>query len=127
MTSAAWQNRNSFQISDFSAEMERQLTKLRDKFRASLVERILAYEEMRQQLQSNQNSESALKGIFDLSHKISGVARTLGFPVIGESSSEIERRIVAGHAMGSSVHEICCDILPALEELLDEMEGLLDK
>jgi len=126
MTSAAWQTRNSFQGSDFSAEMETHLARLRDKFRASLVERVLAYEDMRQRLQSDQNSESALKGIFDVSHKISGVARTLGFPVIGELSSEIERRIIEGLAKGGHVHAVCCDILPVLEELLDEMEGLLD-
>lgn len=126
MTSATWQNSNSVQVGKFSAEMESQLARLRGKFISSLIERILTFEEMKRELQSDCNSAAALQAISGLSHKITGVAATLGFPAIGALSSEMERRIGDGLAKGVSVHETWCDALPVLEELLDEMEGLLE-
>lgn len=126
MTSATWQNDNSFQAGMFSAEMESQLARLRSKFRSSLIERILSFEELKRELQLDCNSAVALQAISALSHKITGVAATLGFPAVGALASEMERRISDGLARGISVHEAWCDTLPVLEELLDEMEGLLE-
>jgi HPt (histidine-containing phosphotransfer) domain-containing protein len=125
VTSAGLKSEEYFQVAKFSAEMEGHLARLREKFLASLVERVLAFEEMKRVLRSDRNSATALQTIYDLAHKISGVAATLGFADVGALSSEMEHRISGGRAKANSVDDIFCDTLPVLEDLLDEMERLL--
>jgi len=112
--------------SALGGQLQSQLSLLRSKFLATVVERILMFEEMIHNLEVDQDSAVALQNISNLSHKITGVAATFGFPKIGALAAEVEHKIVEDRAGAISTRDSWRDTSPILEKLLDEMESLLD-
>ncbi|WP_372838362.1 Hpt domain-containing protein [Phaeovulum sp.] len=126
MTAAAVQKKETFPPSVISSQLETQLTQLRGRFLATVVERILMFEAKIRDLEADSNSAAALQEISNLAHKITGVAATFGFPKIGALAADVEHKIGEGRASGISAQESWRDTSPILEKLLDEMEAILD-
>lgn len=110
---------------DMSAAMSQTIASVRDRFVASLDEKILDFETLRQQLASPADRKPALKTIRYETHKIAGIAETIGFGDIGTRAASIEEMAEAeltGAAGGQDAH----GIEAALEAFLDRLEQVLE-
>jgi len=114
------------QIVEQIRDVEQLFPRLRERFRETVVERVIFFEAMKARIDAGQSPVSALLDIANLAHKITGVAATLGFSRSGEYAAALERRIRAGLESGAPIAAIWRDVLPILDCLLDELESLLD-
>ena len=98
----------------------------RIRFRALIVERILAFEAFRKLILDGDEPQRALANIAGLAHKISGVGATLGFAQAGGLAGALERCILDGRARLADPVHFGAEVEPLLEALLVAMEALLD-
>lgn len=99
------------------------------KFRALIVDRIMAFEAFRTLALRGEELDWALTSISELAHKIAGVGATLGFDKVGELAFALERAIVDGPRVDGprgSTQRFSAVIGPLLESLLVELEAQLD-
>lgn len=98
----------------------------RSKYLSMIDERLLTFEAYAADLRAARRLDAALIGISALSHKISGVSETIGFPRVGEIASDLELLIEHGRATNSSPAAIWTKAEPVLEGLMESLEALLD-
>ena len=98
----------------------------RSKYLDMIIERILLFEAYAADLRAEKRETAALDGISALSHKISGVSETLGFPRIGDIASDLEVLIENGRAANSAPSKIWTKAEPVMEDLLVSLEALLE-
>lgn len=102
------------------------LSSARQRFRDLIVDRVLALESLRKNINTAPDPLQMMRGVSALAHKISGVAATLGFQHTGDLAAELERRLGSSTLHGLPVSETWLAAEPVLDELLDELEDLLD-
>jgi HPt (histidine-containing phosphotransfer) domain-containing protein len=87
-------------------------------------ERIMRIETLAQAVHRGDDPAAALIEIAQISHKIAGVAGTLGYPEIGDTARSIERRLKADVASGMPLQnwETMAD---EIDSFLDALENLL--
>lgn len=97
----------------------------RRRFIALAGERLLLIEAHRISVQKGTPHSTALCGIADVAHKISGVASTVGFSTLGDAARELEVSIRSGLASiePSSAWEMS---ETHIETFLDSLESILD-
>lgn len=98
----------------------------RARFRGMIVQRILAFEDLRKGVEQGHDAVGALANIAGLAHKISGVGATLGFVQAGDLATALERIIIEGRSRRATPYDIWADAEPGLDALLDALEALLD-
>jgi HPt (histidine-containing phosphotransfer) domain-containing protein len=98
----------------------------RARFCGMILQRIMTFESFRIEINTGDNPQKALTGIIELSHKIAGVAETLGFPDIGRLASAVEQMSSNGLERKVPVEELWHRVEPELVALMDQMESHLD-
>lgn len=101
------------------------LAAVQARFRDRIVERVLEFEGLMQDVEAGRSPALALVSIADLAHKIVGVAATLGYPRAGDLAAEVEQRIRQGSFAGAAPQVTWRAVQPGLEALLDELEAML--
>lgn len=102
------------------------LAPARARFASVLIDRILALESYRQQAMQSENALAAIKSIAALTHKIGGVAGTLGYDRVGDYANFVEHNITAALNRKIDPRRIFEMVADSLEALLNEMEALLE-
>ncbi len=87
-------------------------------------ERIMRIETLAQAVHRGQDATPALIEIAQISHKIAGVAGTLGYPAIGDTARSIEQRLKADIAAGDALRN-WDTMAQDIDVFLDELEALL--
>lgn len=87
-------------------------------------ERILRIETLVQAVHRGQEPAPALTEIAQISHKIAGVAGTLGYPEIGDTARSIEQRLKADLAAGEPLRH-WDSMAQDIDSFLDALEALL--
>ena len=98
----------------------------RDRFRGLIVERIIFLEAQRIDVQNGRDPQKAVENMASVSHKIAGVAATLGFAEAGKQAAELEAYCYAAVDHKVSINTLWPQIEPTLILLMDELEALLD-
>lgn len=102
------------------------LAPARARFRALTVDRILELEAYRQLATQEATADAGLTAIRDLTHKIRGVAATLGFPEAGDLAALVEQKIIDSFAAKLPPTDAIQLIAEPLEALLSAMEAILE-
>lgn len=102
------------------------LIPVRDRFLALILPRMLEFETLGRDIRSGQRPAQAIVEIGNLAHKIAGVAETLGFAVVGQCASAVDRRITIAKQAQHPVDAVWRDVEPMLESLQDALEALLE-
>lgn len=95
------------------------MAKLRANFRGQLLDKLLTIEDASVRLAQSPHDSVALARVKRECHKLSGVARSLGFSKIGDVATDIDCAISKETASWS-------ELQPTVERLLDMMEAELD-
>ncbi|MEO8242461.1 MAG: Hpt domain-containing protein [bacterium] len=111
---------------DMAKQLDASLLPIRQAFLSTLIQRVIRFEALKQDLEAGQDMATALSGVANLAHKMAGVAETLGFGEIGIFAAEVDRAITGGRIAGQGDTDIWHGIEDTLEQLLDAMEAQLD-
>ncbi|GAB1480066.1 hypothetical protein MASR2M74_26380 [Paracoccaceae bacterium] len=112
---------------DSSKEIPSELFPARQRFRDLIIERIMALEALGIRVKNGQEPRAALTGIVALSHKIAGVAGSLGFTGAGNLAAALEKNYLDLTERKTPLRDIWRDTEPRLLALMDELEALLDE
>lgn len=107
-------------------EMDDVLRAIRLRFIASVLARLMKFEERKQVFRADPASIAPLSEIGALSHKIAGVAETLGFGDIGKLASWIDGEVSRRVRAGEPPIVVWRKIESPLEDMLGKLEDLLD-
>lgn len=110
--------------SNFPAGLPEVLRAAHQVFVNLTMDRILRIEALTQAILKGEDPAPALTEIAQISHKIAGVAGTLGYPDIGDSARSIERDLKADLAAGDPMRN-WDRLAPAIESLMDALEELV--
>jgi HPt (histidine-containing phosphotransfer) domain-containing protein len=88
------------------------------------TDRILRIEALKESVHKGEEPVPALTEIAQISHKIAGVAGTLGYPDIGDSARSVEQRLKSDLATIEPLRN-WSTIAPDIEALLDALEELV--
>lgn len=99
--------------------IQEMMAKLRENFRGQMMDKLLTIENASARLSDAPNDNIAMACIKRECHKLSGVARSLGFSEIGSVATEID-------CATSNELVPWSELQPKVEQLLDMMEAELD-
>lgn len=112
---------------DSATEIPAELIPARQRFRDLIIERIMTLEALGIRVRNGQEPRAALAGIVALSHKIAGVAGSLGFSSAGNLAAALERNYLDLTELKTPLRDVWRDTEPRLIALMDELEALLDE
>lgn len=108
-----------------TVEARRALDEMRGKFVSNMEMRIVELEKVMRYCKAAGTTEKECREIRDISHKLAGLAPSLGFSNIGKSATFVEK--LADSARQGPLHITAEDLLFIhLEDLLEVMEASLD-
>jgi len=108
---------------DKRQQLDRAIMNIREKFLLNIDDRIALFDDLLAQIETGEDMEDALKQISANAHKISGVARTLGFADLGLMTSKIETDF--GKALAGTLSEnTVSPLISQVEEMLDHLVSL---
>ncbi|MCD1625751.1 MAG: Hpt domain-containing protein [Paracoccaceae bacterium] len=88
------------------------------------TDRILRIEALKEAVHKGEEPVPSLTEIAQISHKIAGVAGTLGYPDIGDRARSVEQRLKSDLGTDEPLRS-WSTIAPDIEALLDALEELL--
>ena len=111
---------------DSVREVDDSLRDVRRDFINRLCDYVLSLEALTQETRDSEDYTHGLRNVEIVSHKIAGVAATLGFPALGEDARKIEASISKEN---SELHpnKLWQQVEPALEHFMDSMERAIDE
>jgi len=114
--------------SDTTARARGSFDRIREKFRATIDDRIALLEVARRELGPTQRGLQALRAIAEEAHRICGVAETLGFVQIGATAARVESeaRVLLRPDARTQQQDIRARVDPLIEQLLDGLEAALE-
>lgn len=107
------------------AELEAKLGKIRAHFLANLQVSKATLESFSIEFHQGNTSAAHLEEVRSIVHKISGVAATLGFIVLGQRAAEVEANLDV-LAESEILHKNAVHISENLSNLLSEIETISD-
>lgn len=110
---------------DANASFADAMAGLRAKFVDSLVDRIEHMEELTLELSTSGDYAATLRGISAAAHRITGVAGTLGFGVLGASARQLEEAI-SEKLSRQDPYEAFVQVRPQLDALLESLQEIMD-
>ncbi|MCP5038729.1 MAG: hypothetical protein GY945_14140 [Rhodobacteraceae bacterium] len=111
---------------DEDAAFEAALAPLRAKFVNTCEGYVLDIEWLLGEIRGDRNPSAAFSEILNLTHRISGVAASFGYSSLGTNAARIENHILGARKAGVADGKTFAQIEPAIEELLDGLETVLD-
>ena len=99
---------------------------IRDRFRSQIVERVIALEGLRINVENGKDPHAAMADIIAIVHKISGVAATLGFLNAGHLAAHLEQHYNEGINARATFVVLWPQVEPMLIALMDELEVIAD-
>ncbi len=121
MNKPAFQSNGSDMRYDLNSSVQSLLLPAQGRFRDLIPQRINALEACRINIRIGNNPEAALEEVIGLSHKIAGVAETLGFPKPGRLAAIIDQQFGEALNRNTAASEIWGDLEPKLVALIDEL------
>lgn len=106
------------QANPMSAQMNAAIQAVRDRFVGTLEDRILLLEAAASALRADPARSDAFDAIRRESHKIAGLAGTIGFPEIGDQARAIDAALVRGGVSWQQLEPQLEDLMMAMEDQL---------
>ncbi len=109
------------------ATLDAALAPIRRSFLNTIIQRVLRFEAMKQNLEAGIEMTESLNAVANLAHKMAGVAATLGFGEIGTLAQDVDRTVTSGILSDKGPAATWLAVEDKLEALLDAMEAQLDE
>lgn len=106
----------------FQQAFDASVVQVRQRFINRAEQQVQDLDELMDRIESCPYDRAALEAATHLAHKISGVATTLGFPLIGEFAQTAESRLIACATPSSEAS--LSQAVEAVENLVAELDRL---
>lgn len=102
---------------------EQAIEKIRNKFVTDIETRLCLFDDLLAQVEDGEDQQMSLKRIGGESHKIVGVAKTLGFASLGEMAADVEHSVDRTLEMPGAPQDLA-QLVGNIEKMLDHMDQI---